>query len=155
MIDSLTAQISSWNNARGITLKFVSELSDKDLDKKFPRKNLNTIRLQVEEMAWVQKNFIDALNTKVMEFIEIPLEDTSKHGIVKRLTELDTELVKTLENFDGTETIDFYGEPGNVHEHISSMIAHENMHIGQIVAFCYATGIDIPADIVESMALDG
>jgi len=29
------------------------------------------------------------------------------------------------------------------------------MHIGQIIAFCYATGIKIPKSIVKDMALEG
>jgi len=35
------------------------------------------------------------------------------------------------------------------------MIGHENMHVGQIIAFCYATGIEIPESISEPMALEG
>ena len=81
MIDSLKGQLANWNYTRGITLKFISALSDGDLDKRLPRKELNTIRLQVEELAM--------------------------------------------------------------------------MHIGQVVAFCYATGIHIPDEITETMALDG
>lgn len=37
----------------------------------------------------------------------------------------------------------------------SAMIGHEQMHIGQIVAFCYAIGVQIPEKIVNKMALDG
>jgi len=29
------------------------------------------------------------------------------------------------------------------------------MHIGQIIAFCYAAGIEIPTSITEAMALEG
>lgn len=34
------------------------------------------------------------------------------------------------------------------------MIGHEQMHIGQIVAFCYAVGIRIPDSIIQTMSLD-
>jgi hypothetical protein len=33
------------------------------------------------------------------------------------------------------------------------MIGHEQMHIGQIVAFCYAIGLRIPDVIKNAMAL--
>ena len=50
---------------------------------------------------------------------------------------------------------DLFGNKHNIHQHICAMISHEMMHIGQVVAFCYAVGITIPDDIVETMALDG
>ena len=73
----------------------------------------------------------------------------------KKLAELDENLEKALETFDGAETINWFGEQKNIHEHISAMIGHEQMHIGQIIAFCYATKIHIPNDITNIMALDG
>jgi len=51
--------------------------------------------------------------------------------------------------------MDYYGEQQNVHQIIAMMTGHEQMHIGQIIAFCYATGIEIPESIVENMALEG
>ena len=155
MILSLEAQLADWKYSRGIVLTFISELSDDDLDKKLPRKEWNTIRLQIEELAMIQKDYIDSLTTREMNFNMAPLKDTSKQGLTERLTELDKELEKILEAFDGNETISWFEEHKNIHEHISAMIGHENMHIGQIVAFCYATGIHIPNTITETMALDG
>jgi len=156
MIESLKALLRSWNEAtRSITLEFVNELSDADLDKKLPRKHLNTIRMQLEEMAQIQKEFIDAINTKVLDFKEMVLENKSKQDLVKEMTTLDKALEQALEPLDGTEIISGYGEQWNVHELVSRMIIHENMHIGQIIAFCYATGLEIPATISEPLALEG
>jgi len=155
MLYSLTALLDDWSYTRGLTLKFLSELSDSDLDKKLPRKNLNTIRLQMEELAQIQKNYIDALATKTMDFGEVIISDTSKQGLKDTFEKFDKELAAALETCDGTETIDFYGHPMNIHHYIAAMSGHENMHIGQIIAFCYATGIEVPAEIVETMALDG
>jgi len=75
--------------------------------------------------------------------------------LVETMAELDAKLEKTLAVMDGTETIDYFGEQRNVHQIISTMIGHEQMHIGQIIAFCYATGIEIPKSISEPMALEG
>ncbi|MCL2753360.1 MAG: DinB family protein [Defluviitaleaceae bacterium] len=155
MIHSLSELIGAWQYTRGLTLTFAQELSDSDLDKPLPRKNLNTIRLQIEEMAMIQEDYINALATKAINFSTAPLKDTSTQGLIKKLTALDAMLEKNLESFDGTENIDWFGEAMNIHAHIAAMIGHENMHIGQIVAFCYATGITIPAKVVETMALDG
>ena len=74
---------------------------------------------------------------------------------IERLAALDKKLESTLETFDGSEKINWFGEKKNIHEHISAMIGHEQMHIGQIVAFCYATNTHIPDEITKAMSLDG
>jgi hypothetical protein len=155
MISSLKGQVSDWKYGRGIVLRFLSELSDVDLDKKLPRKNLNTIRLQAEELACIQSYYVNALHTNRMNFSGKAVQDLSKDGLRTYMSQLDAELVKTLDTFDGTETVEWHDEYKNIHEHISAMIGHEQMHIGQIIAFCYATGIHMPDSITSEMALDG
>ena len=75
--------------------------------------------------------------------------------IISKMNELDSQFEKALETLNGTEMMDYYGEQRNVHQIISMMIGHESMHIGQIIAFCYAVGIEIPVSISEPMALEG
>ena len=156
MVYSLKALLEDWKQTRSVTLEFVNELSDADLDKKLPRKALNTIRLQAYELTLFQRDIVDSLTTKVVDFgEEYVYENISKQALVERMAELDTKLEKALEKMDGTEILDYYGEQQNVHRVISMMIGHEWMHIGQVIAFCYATGIEIPATISEPMALEG
>ncbi|MCL2841493.1 MAG: DinB family protein [Defluviitaleaceae bacterium] len=157
MIESLKALLADWKETRGITLKFLNELSDEDLDRKFPRKKLNTIRLHVYELTLGQRGYVDALTTKAVVFgdeydnyINLPAQT-----LIETMAELDAKLEKSLELMNGTESIEFFGEQINVHQLISMMTGHEQMHIGQIVAFCYATGIEIPKNIVEHMNLEG
>ena len=157
MIESLKALLADWKETRGITLEFVNKLSDADLDKKLPRKVLNTIRLQAFELTVFQRDIVNSLNTKVVIFDEkdYQYENLPKQTLVDKMARLDAELEKSLELLDGTEIIEYYGEQRNVHQIISMMIGHEQMHIGQIIAFCYATGIEIPKIISEPMALEG
>ena len=156
MIESLKALLAEWKETRGITLEFVNKLSDADLDKKLPRKVLNTIRLQVYELTLFQRDVVNALPTTVLKYEnEYRYENLPKQALVDKMAELDNKLEKTLEFLDGTEMFDYYGEQRNVHQIISMMTAHEQMHIGQIIAFCYATGIEIPKKITEQMALEG
>ena len=103
----------------------------------------------------MQNNYVDALASKQIKFVWRPLEDITKQGITTKLSELDEKMEKMLETFNGNETVDWFGEQKNIHEHISAMIGHEQMHIGQIIAFCYAAEITIPADITNIMALNG
>ncbi|MCL2201475.1 MAG: DinB family protein [Oscillospiraceae bacterium] len=156
MTYSLQALLADWKETRSIILGFLDELSDADLDKKLPRNVLNTIRLQAYELTLFQRDIVNSLSTKVVDFGEEYLyKNLPKQALAERMAELDAELEKSLECMDGTELIDYYGEQRNVHQIISTMIGHENMHVGQIIAFCYATGIEIPASIAEPMALEG
>ena len=157
MTHSLKALLADWKETRGITLDFVNKLSDEDLDKKLPRKVLNTIRLQAFELTVFQNDIVNSLTTKVVNFDEKDYKYKSlpKQELVEKMAELDDKLEKSLELMDGTEALEYFGEQRNVHQVISMMIGHEQMHIGQIIAFCYATGIEIPKSISEPMALEG
>jgi len=117
---------------------------------------LNTIRLQAYELTLFQRDTVNSLGTDSFTFEEeYVYVNMQTKEIIERMAELDDKLEKALENLDGTEVMDYYGEKQNVHQIISNMIGHENMHIGQIIAFCYATGIEIPESISEPMALEG
>ena len=156
MVESLKALLADWKETRSIILGFLDELSDADLDKKLPRKELNTIRLQAYELTLFQRDIINSLTTKTVDFGEEYLyENLPTKAIVEKMAKLDAELEEKLTTLNGTEIIDYYGEQRNVHQIISTMIGHENMHIGQVIAFCYATGIEIPESITEPMALEG
>jgi len=156
MIESLKALMADWKQTRSIILGFLDELSDVDLDTPLPRKELNTIRLQAYELTLFQRDIVSSLTTRTVDFgTEYIYENWPTAKIVERMAELDAKLETELERMDGTETIDYFGEQQNIHQIISCMIGHENMHVGQIIAFCYATGIEIPECIAEPMALEG
>ena len=156
MVQSLKALFAEWIETRTITLSFVNELSDTDLDKKLPRKVLNTIRLQAYELTLFQQDIINCLPTESVKYTdEYRYENLSKQALIEKMEDLDTKLEKALELLDGTEIYDYYGEQRNVHQIIAMMTGHEQMHIGQIIAFCYAVGIEIPKSISEPMALEG
>lgn len=155
MIKSLRGQLNDWEYGRGIIKQFITGLSGDDLDKKLPRKSYNTIRLHCGELAWIQSCYVAALSTRKISFNWVPVADMSKDGLLSAMEKLDSELVSILDGFIGDEEISWHESSKNIHEHISAMIGHEQMHIGQIIAFCYATGIHIPNEIAQKMALDG
>jgi len=156
MAQSLKALLADWKETRKITLAFLNELSDADLDKVLPRKKLNTIRLQMYELTLFQRDVVGSLGTDKLayeeeyKYVNLPTQD-----IISKMNELDVKFEKALTSLIGIEMMDYYGEQQNVHQIISMMTGHEQMHIGQIIAFCYAVGIEIPASIVEVMALEG
>lgn len=156
MIQSLEALLREWKETREMTLEFVNKLSDEDLDKKLPRKVLNTIRLQVYELILFQRDVVNALPTTLLQYEdEYKYENLPKEILVNKMLRLDTKLETVLKLLDGTEMLDYYGTETNVHQIMSMMISHESMHLGQIIAFCYATGIEIPKKVTEEMVLEG
>jgi len=156
MIISLKALMTDWKETRNITLAFLNELSDADLDKKLPRQKLNTIRLQAYELILFQRDVVNSLGTDKLAYEEEYIyESLPTQDIIVKMAELDVQFEKALISLSGTEMMDYYGEQQNVHQIISMMMGHEQMHIGQIIAFCYAAGIEIPNSVVESMALEG
>ena len=156
MIQSLAALLAEWKQTRSITVGFLEELSDADLDKILPRKVLNTIRTQAYELTLFQRDIVASLSTHKVEFEEEYIyQNWATDKLISRMEELDTSLEKAMEAMDGTESIEYYGETQNVHQVLAMLIGHENMHIGQIIAFCYATGIEVPSCISEPMALEG
>ena len=157
MVNSLKALFADWQETRNITLTFLKELSEASLDKPLPRKKLNTIRLHMYELTLGQRGFVDALTTKTVVFGDEYENYISQPTptLIETMTTLDAKMEASLAIMDGTESIDYFGEARNVHQTISTMIGHEQMHIGQIIAFCYAVGIEIPAAIIEAMALEG
>jgi len=156
MIKSLEALWASWKETRGITLNFLNDLCDADLDKILPRKKLNTIRLQMYELTLFQRDVVNALGTNQLAYEEeYVYVNLPKADIVEKMRELDAKFEKALEALSGNEMMDYYGEQRNMHQIIAMMIGHEEMHIGQIIAFCYAIGVEIPVSVAEPMALEG
>lgn len=155
MIESIHAQLNDWKYGRTIVKIFLQELSDKDLDKKLQRNGLDTIRKQILELLSIQEDYIIGILRKEMIFRPVNLENIDKNEMLEKMNQLDKNLEDSLKDIRGDEVIQCYGEEQNIHGHISEMIGHEQMHIGQIVAFYYSNNIEIPNRIVRSMALDG
>ena len=100
MTQSLKALLADWKETRWVTLEFINKLSDADLDKKLPRKKLNTIRQHAYEVTLFQKDMIESLSTKICNFDEADYAEyksLSKQALVDRMAELDGMLKKSLE----------------------------------------------------------
>ncbi|MCL2427249.1 MAG: hypothetical protein FWD05_13050 [Oscillospiraceae bacterium] len=156
MIISLKGQMADWKYARGNTIRFLEQLSEEDLYKQLPRKTFVTIYDQIVEMAWVQRCFLKAIETKTLEGMDwdAPVFDT-KIELLKQMAQFDARMEQILEKCIGTEEVDWFGHSKNINEHVSSLQSHEMMHLGQIIAFCHALNINIPLDVTKAMHLTG
>lgn len=151
--------LEQWESIRENSLSFIENLTDDELNKKLPRKGLDTIRKHLTEMAEVEKDYVHAVESSVMDFNGPADSDisgnTSKSDLTNMMKEIDEELAKVLEKTNVDKEIVWFGEKKSIAYHLSGLIAHEALHVGQIIAFCYELNIEIPADIVEAWALSG
>lgn len=156
MTTSLKALLEDWKETRSKTLHFLQELSEADLDKKLPRKKLNTIRLQAYELTLFQRDVVNALGTDTFAFTEAyPYVEKPTEQLIQIMANLDAQLEQKMATLTGEEVMDYYGEKHNVHRILSMLNGHEQMHIGQIIAFCYTVGIIVPEKLTHEMALEG
>ena len=156
MILSLKGQLAEWKYARGSTILFLKQLTDEELNKPLPRETFVTIYEQIVEMAWVQRCFIKAIDTKTLDGMDWATPTfATKDELLKQMAQFDEKMEQVLEKCDGTEEIDWFGHSKNINEHISCIQSHEMMHLGQIIAFCHALGINIPQDVTKAMHLTG
>lgn len=159
MKKELKGLFEQWESIRNCSTCFVKELKEDDLDKKLPRKGLDTMRKHFEEMFEVQKDFVDALKSSIMDFnspSDTEYEGTmAKEDILKNMELVDGKLAQNLEEIKEDAKIVWFSEKQTVEYHLASMIAHESMHIGQLIAYCYALDIEIPEYIIENWALSG
>ena len=95
MVESLKALLAEWKETRSITLEFINELSNADLDKKLPGKTLNTIRLQAHELTLFQRDVVNALPTAVLKYgDDYNYEKLPKQALLDKMAELDDKLEK-------------------------------------------------------------
>ncbi|MCL2170464.1 MAG: DinB family protein [Defluviitaleaceae bacterium] len=156
MITSLQSQFKIWSYARANTIRFLTQLSDSELGVQLPRKTFVTIFEQIAEMVWVQKCFLDGIEAGQMNDTDwtVPVFG-SKANLFAEMTRLDGKMAELLERCDGTEEVFWNNRSRNIHEVVSLMQMHETMHLGQIIAFCHALGIDIPQDVTKALFLTG
>lgn len=153
------ALLSEWEFTRSCTKAFINGLGDEEMDRKLPRKGLDTFRKHFEEMIEVQEAYVAAIGSGVMEFSDKPDSEldglSSKEELLAGMAAADEHLRSALENAGKDSYVQWFGEERLLPYHIAVIISHESMHIGQIIAFCYALDIEIPGYVVENWALSG
>lgn len=159
MFKHYQALLSEWEFVRRCSREFIGHLSDAELDRKLPRKGLDTFRKHFQEMSGVQQDYIAAIKSGKVSFTGGPDDhlsgDWTKEQLLAAMDAADASLAKVLADAGEEDTIDWFGEKRMLASHLAALISHEMLHIGQIVAFCYALGIDIPEFVREQWALSG
>lgn len=153
---------SEWTFGRGHVKAFVQDLADEQLDMELPRKGLNTVRKHAEELIQVQTDYIHAIRTGGRLSLSYQSDEqtfagtTSKKALLTKMNDLDSELHSLLETDDGTQHLRWFDNSScSVSQFLAALIAHEAMHLGQLIAFCYSQHIPIPSSVSETLGLSG
>lgn len=158
MDQELQQVVADWRYLRENTLAFINSLSDDDLKKKLPRPGLDTFMKHFEEMCDVEQAYLDACISGSMEFDCVQENDdykgeSSREQIIAKMQEQDERIDKIIqENADNKIT---WSEDDikSLNSQLRNLCVHETLHIGQLIAFSYVMGIEIPAFVVEGWAL--
>lgn len=67
----------------------------------------------------------------------------------------DHRLKERLKKVNEESTINWFGTEKPLSFHISALIAHESLHIGQIIAFAYVLDLPIPEFVTKNWGLSG
>lgn len=159
MDEGLKGLLNEWQFIRHCSVCFISELSDADLDRSLPRKGLDTFRKHFEEMVGVERNYAAAIISRVMRF-DGPADSDIAGGLARdqmliAMRDVDNQLRDAVASVPAQATIRWSAEQRPLQQHLAALISHETLHIGQIIAFCYALGIAVPQFVRDEWALSG
>lgn len=159
-MDSLIAStLEDWAFIRGHTKAFVKTLGANGLSGALPRPGLDTPAKHVQEMLDVQRCYRMAIETGTMTFDYVRENDAydgdeTVESLLARIDEEDKQLAKAVENLGPDHTVDWTEEGTKLLiSHLGNLLMHESLHLGQLVAFCYVTGLPLPEKVSEEWAL--
>lgn len=159
MSEPISAVLGDWRFIRGHTKAFIEKLGKIGLKSELPRPGLNTPAKHFQEMLDVQRCYREAINSGVMSF-DVVLENDAYEGqesvetLLEKIEMEDSLLQLAVESAGENVTINWPGEgPKPLLSHLSNLLMHESLHLGQLIAFCYATGLPLPEKVSEEWAL--
>lgn len=156
-MSAVTELLTSFEANRKLTYDLIEELNPDDLHRPLPRPGLNTFAKHFDEMAAVQRAFVDGATCGEMNFENVPdvfaFEDADKEALQARLREADELMRRRLTETSARTTVTWDGAPLSIEKHLASLIAHEVFHQGMLAMAMYALAVRIPASWIDSWAL--
>ena len=102
MLDEIKNWLNDWKETRGMTIKFL-EIVPKEKFNWKPHELLGTFGMQVRHLIIVQKNYIDGMKKKKIDFSDKSFDkkiESDKKIAISRLKKLDKELEGLLEKIN-------------------------------------------------------
>jgi len=109
------------------------------------------------EMADVTFSYAKSLGSGKLSFADVKekymVKDQNKKQVLIGLEKSNKFLLREINKIDVTREISAWGEKLTIIDILLSLIRHENLHHGQIIAFSYASKIKLPESWYENWAL--
>lgn len=151
--------LSDWGDVRWNTTEFVKALGDKGLKKKLPRAGLNTFCKHFQEMIEAEEAYVKAIKLGTMNFDDMRGNDDypgdeSAEDLLARMKKVDAALRSAVRSAPEGASIEWPGlGPKTVGSLLVNLVSHEMFHVGQLIAFCYATGVALPESLASAWFL--
>ena len=157
MNNTIKQLYNDYQFARSNNLAYLKSLSETDLQKQLARPGLNTFTKHFEELLDFELDIIEAIQTGTMAFtnskdVNEYKGETKKVDLLEKLTQADKELLSVLNKANDDLEIhwNYVNIDKSLVEHISFLISHETLHLGQFIAFSYTEDFKIPS-LVKNM----
>ncbi len=157
MSSKLETIVTAWNESRTMTMELSHILTQEQLRKKQGRPGLNTVGMHLLEMADVTLAYAESIATGKLSFGRVndsyadDLQTPDK--VTAALTESSEAIERNINAAAGDLKINAFGEEVSLEEMLLTLIRHENIHHGQIIAFSYASSIPMPQSSHDNWAL--
>lgn len=151
--------IETFRGNRKLTYDLLEMLDENSMHQIWPRPGLDTFSKHFAEMASVQKAFVEALSSGIMDFSTVPgvfdfPKDLKKKEIINMLESSDSFLENQLKKAPQDLLIDWGGDCKlSIDQHLINLISHEVFHQGMMVMAMYIFKIKLPDSWIESWAL--
>lgn len=156
----LAQAFTSWSETRGLSFALLDSLSDEQLPIEFPRPVFNSLGKQFQEMGVIQGAYTKAIERRSVDYSEMDVDFdshlvTSRTRIRQFLKDKDDALRKMLTGESDPSRIIDWELPRNpsLLEHLYWLSAHEALHHGQLIAYCYLLNIELPEVWSTSLGL--
>ena len=158
-VDAVGQLRSAFTYNAGLRFELVGKLTDEQLHALWPRPGLNTFAKQFLEIAAVEREFANALDSGVLNFGAVPgvfefPDRVSRQEISSALVASDALLQERLGRAAPDLVVDWGGgiQTGLV-GHLSNLISHELFHHGQMLMAMYVLQCEIPEGWINSWSV--
>ncbi len=152
--------MNRWRFTRSETLEILENLDDEQLRFKPEGEHWQALYYQFGCCARTQLIYAKALREGKMDFSwfgshEFPDKEsfTTKEAIREALNEADKAWLDALENATPEATVTWPGFPAPLVLHISNLLEHERMHLGQLISYHTVAGYELPPKFKRNWAL--
>jgi len=154
MEKSLLEEIKNhWKQLRGMTYDFLNAIDDRDLEKKLPFPESQSLGYQFSCMTGAQESNVPLIAKGKWEGFSCSLDGENKittEMIIAHMKNADSILMKALDEIDLLKKFDDGSTPLM---NYLILVEHESHHQGQIINFIYAHDLPIPKSWNEKWAL--